>query len=167
VSDLLFGFPVRSPYNFMYDYSLLRVGAVLEDEGATLTCRRKKAPNASLLGSDDRPIDEGPLLAMLKGQTRETFGLSFSLDQEGLRAGGKAMVEARNDLGRALFAAGSGLTESRTSWRGWKRRRMPYGVHARPTDAPSPLPSANLRRAYAPSATGRSDRGSGPTRGQR
>ncbi|WP_019053417.1 ATP-binding protein [Sphingobium xenophagum] len=110
VSDLLFGFPVRSPYNFMYDYSLLRVGAVLEDEGATLACRRKKAPNASLLGPDDRPIDEGALLAMLRGQTRETFGLSFSLDQEGLRAGGKAMVEARNDLGRALFAAGSGLT---------------------------------------------------------
>jgi uncharacterized protein YhaN len=110
VSDLLFGFPIRSPYNFMYDYSLLRVGAVLEDEGATLAFRRRKAPNASLLGPDDRPIDEGALLAMLRGQTRETFGLSFSLDQEGLRAGGKAMVEARNDLGRALFAAGSGLT---------------------------------------------------------
>jgi len=30
VSDLLFGFPVRSPYNFLFDYSLLRVGAVLE-----------------------------------------------------------------------------------------------------------------------------------------
>jgi uncharacterized protein YhaN len=110
VSDLLFGFPGRSPYNFMYDYSLLRVGAILEDAGQTMACRRKKAPSGSLLGPDDKPMDEGPLLAMLRGQTRETFGLSFSLNQEGLRAGGKAMVEARNDLGRALFAAGSGLT---------------------------------------------------------
>lgn len=110
VSDLLFGFPSRSPYNFMYDYSLLRVGAVLEGEGHTMACRRKKATSGTLLGADDKPIDEGPLLAMLRGQTRETFGLSFSLNQEGLRAGGKAMVEARNDLGRALFAAGSGLT---------------------------------------------------------
>ena len=110
VSDLLFGFPGRSPYNFIYDYSLLRVGAVLEDEGRTLACRRKKGGSGTLLGPDDRPIDEGTLLAMLRGQTRETFGLSFSLDQDGLRAGGKAMVEARNDLGRALFAAGSGLT---------------------------------------------------------
>jgi uncharacterized protein YhaN len=110
VSDLLFGFPGRSPYNFLYDYSLLRVGAVLEDAGQTMSCRRKKSPNGSLLGPDDKPIDEGRLLAMLRGQTRETFGLSFSLDQDGLRAGGKAMVEARNDLGRALFAAGSGLT---------------------------------------------------------
>jgi uncharacterized protein YhaN len=110
VSDLLFGFPGRSPYNFMYDYSLLRVGAVLQDAGQKMSCRRKKSPNGSLLGLDDKPIDEGPLLAMLRGQTRETFSLSFSLNQEGLRAGGKAMVEARNDLGRALFAAGSGLT---------------------------------------------------------
>src|SRR3546814_14020349 len=47
---------------------------------------------------------------MLKGQTRETFSLSFSLDQDALRSGGKAMVEAKNDLGRTLFAAGSGLT---------------------------------------------------------
>ncbi|MGC8732772.1 MAG: AAA family ATPase, partial [Halothiobacillaceae bacterium] len=110
VSDLLFGFPVRSPYNFIFDYSLLRVGAILEDDGRTMSCRRKKATSGTFLGPDDKPIDEGPLLAMLRGQTRETFGLSFSLDQEGLRAGGKAMVEARNDLGRALFAAGSGLT---------------------------------------------------------
>lgn len=110
VSDLLFGFPTRSPYNFRYDYSLLRVGAVLEDDGRALACRRKKGTSGTLLGPDDRTLDEGTLLAMLRGQTRETFGLSFSLDQEGLRAGGRAMVEARNDLGRALFAAGSGLT---------------------------------------------------------
>ncbi|MEG8033565.1 AAA family ATPase [Sphingomonas aurantiaca] len=110
VSDLLFGFPSRSPYNFRYDYSLLRVGAVLEEDGKTLACRRKKGTTNTLLGPDDRALDDGTLRAMLRGQTRETFGLSFSLDQDGLRAGGRAMVEARNDLGRALFAAGSGLT---------------------------------------------------------
>jgi uncharacterized protein YhaN len=110
VSDLLFGFPVRSPYNFLYDYSLLRVGAVIEDDGRTLACRRKKGTSGTLIDADDRPLDEGALLAMLRGQTRETFRLSLSLDQAGLRAGGQAMVEARDDLGRALFAAGSGLT---------------------------------------------------------
>lgn len=110
VSDLLFGFPTRSPFNFIYDYSLLRVGAVLEEEDKSLLCRRKKGTASTLLDVDDRPLDEGALVAMLRGQTRETFGLSFSLNQEGLRDGGRAMVEARNDLGRALFAAGSGLT---------------------------------------------------------
>lgn len=110
VSDLLFGFLPRSPYAFIYDYSLLRIGAALEDAGQKMSCRRKKSPSGSLLGPDDKPIDEGPLLAMLRGQTRETFSLAFSLNQERLRAGGRAMVEARDDLGRALFAAGSGLT---------------------------------------------------------
>ena len=33
VSDLLFGFLGRSPYNFLYDYSLLRVGAVPGAQG--------------------------------------------------------------------------------------------------------------------------------------
>lgn len=32
VSDLLFGFPMRSPFNFRFDYALLRVGAVLEED---------------------------------------------------------------------------------------------------------------------------------------
>ncbi|RJF90317.1 ATP-binding protein [Sphingomonas cavernae] len=110
VSDLLFGFPVRSPYNFLFDYSLLRVGAVLEDSGATLACRRKKGSAGTLLDANEAVIDDAPLRAMLKGQTRETFGLSFSLNQDALRSGGRAMVEAKNDVGRALFAAGSGLT---------------------------------------------------------
>lgn len=110
VTDLLFGFPVRSPYNFLFDYSLLRVGAVLQDGGATLECRRKKGTSGTLLGPDDAAIDETPLAAMLRGQTRDMFGLSFSLNQVALRSGGKAMVEAKNDVGRTLFAAGSGLT---------------------------------------------------------
>jgi uncharacterized protein YhaN len=110
VSDLLFGFPQRSPYNFVYDYSLLRVGAALEEDGRTLVCRRKKGASGTLLNGNDATMDDSLLAGMLKGQTRETFSLSFSLDQLALRSGGKAMVEARNDLGRTLFAAGSGLT---------------------------------------------------------
>ena len=110
VSDLLFGFPVRSPYNFLFDYSLLRVGAEIEDGGTLLTCRRKKGTTNTLLDASDAIIDEAPLRLMLRGQTRETFGLSFSLNQDALRSGGRAMVEAKNDVGRTLFAAGSGLT---------------------------------------------------------
>jgi len=91
VSDLLFGFPTRSPYNFLFDYALLRVGATLEDGSQVLHCRRKKGTNATLLDDTDAAIDEAPLVAMLKGQTRETFNLSFSLDQDGLRKGGRAM----------------------------------------------------------------------------
>ncbi len=109
VSDLLFGFPIRSPYNFIFDYALLRVGAVLEEDERIFACRRKKGTSGTLIDSEDRPLDDGLLLAMLRGQTRETFGLSFSLDHSALRAGGQAMVSAKDDAGRALFAAGSGM----------------------------------------------------------
>ncbi|MGA1797628.1 AAA family ATPase [Sphingomonas sp. 4RDLI-65] len=110
VSDLLFGFGKRTPYNFLFDNAMLRVGAELEDDGRTLFCRRRKRDSASLVDADEQPIDEGDLLAMLRGQTRETFRLAFSLDQDGLRDGGRAMVTAKNDVGQALFAASSGLT---------------------------------------------------------
>ena len=54
VSDLLFGFPTRSPYNFRFDYSLLRVGAVLEDDGSLLACRRRKSGTTLIDGADRR-----------------------------------------------------------------------------------------------------------------
>src|SRR4051812_8273338 len=59
VSDLLFGFQTRSPYNFLFDYSLLRVGATLEDDGRTLACRRKKGTTGTLIDAGDRLLDEG------------------------------------------------------------------------------------------------------------
>lgn len=110
ISDLLFGFPLRSPYNFRFDYPLLRVGAVLEEDGQRLACRRRKTRDHSLIDASEQPLDEGMLSALLHGLNRESFGAGFSLDQAGLRRGGEAMVQASDDLGQALFAAGSGLT---------------------------------------------------------
>jgi len=110
VSDLLFGIPQRSPYNFRFDYALMRIGAVLEEGDQRLACRRRKTRDQSLVDAQDQPLDEGQLFAMLHGLSRETFRSGFSLDQAGLRRGGEAMVKANDDLGQALFAAGSGLT---------------------------------------------------------
>jgi len=111
IADLLFGFPLRSPFNFRFDYPLLRVGAVLEEDGQRLACRRRKTRDHSLVDAADQPLDEGRLSALLHGLTRDSFATGFSLDQAGLRRGGAAMVQASDDLGQALFAAGSGLTD--------------------------------------------------------
>lgn len=111
ISDLLFGFPQRSPFNFRFDYALLRIGAVLEEDGQRLACRRRKTRDHSLVDAVEQPLDEGRLSALLHGLNRETFGAGFSLNQAGLRRGGEAMVQATDDLGQALFAAGSGLTD--------------------------------------------------------
>ncbi len=110
VSDLLFGFEARSRYNFQFSNPLLRIGAVLEEDGRTLAIRRRKANAGSLVDAADQPLDDGPLIALLHGQTRDSFRLAFSLDHQRLREGGRAIVQAKDDVGQALFAAGSGLT---------------------------------------------------------
>jgi len=111
VTDLLFGFEARSRYNFRFDYPLLRIGAEIEEDGSSLAIRRRKTNVGSLVDEADRPIDEGPLAAMLHGQTRDGFRLAFSLDHVRLREGGRAIVQAKDDVGQALFAAGSGMTD--------------------------------------------------------
>ncbi|WP_287088863.1 AAA family ATPase, partial [Mesorhizobium sp.] len=40
--DLLFGIEERSRYNFLHDYSSMRIGGLLEFEGQTLAVSRTK-----------------------------------------------------------------------------------------------------------------------------
>ena len=108
VGDLLFGFPSRISQAYRFDASLLRVGGVLE-QGSQQTQVRRKRGRGSLMDGQDSSIDEAVLTGMLHGQTRETFHSAWSLDHSLLRAGGQAIVTAKNDIGQALFAAGSGL----------------------------------------------------------
>jgi uncharacterized protein YhaN len=109
VGDLLFGFPHSTAYDFRFDAPLLRVGATLEHAGQTLALRRRKGKKDTLLDVSEAPIGEGPLTAMLQGFSAESFRISHSLDHHRLRDGGRAILNARDDVGEALFAAGSGL----------------------------------------------------------
>jgi uncharacterized protein YhaN len=109
VGDLLFGFPNSTGYDFRFAAPLLRVGGALEHAGQTLALRRRKGKKDTLLDDADKPIGEGPLLAMLQGFSAEAFRMSHSLDHLRLRNGGRAILAAKDDVGQALFAAGSGL----------------------------------------------------------
>lgn len=109
ISDLLFEFGHTTTFDFLHDKQLLRVGAVLSKDGSELACRRKKGRSGTLIDSQERPLDEGLLAAFLAGQTKDSFHRMFSLDHTRLREGGKAILEARDDVGQAIFAAGSGL----------------------------------------------------------
>jgi uncharacterized protein YhaN len=109
IADLLFGFPHAAAYDFQFDKVLLRVGGVIEGGGATSTYRRKRGRTGTLLDDDEQPLDEGPLANLLAGQTRDSFHRAFSLDHARLREGGRAILDAKDDVGQAIFAAGSGL----------------------------------------------------------
>ncbi|RWE28200.1 MAG: hypothetical protein EOS77_26885 [Mesorhizobium sp.] len=107
--DLLFGIEERSRYNFLHDYSSMRIGGLLEFEGQTLAVSRTKSRSNSLHDAEGRPLSEIAISAHLAGLSRDAYSSMFSLDDETLEAGGKAILESRGDLGKLLFTASAGL----------------------------------------------------------
>lgn len=109
ISNLLFGFPHITTFDFRHDKQLLRVGAVIQANGEPFACRRKKGRTGTLLDGEERILDEGRLTALLAGYSSDSFQRMFSLDHERLRQGGEAILQAQDDVGQAIFVAGSGL----------------------------------------------------------
>ncbi|MCA1437974.1 AAA family ATPase [Bradyrhizobium sp. BRP20] len=112
IEDLLFGIPGQSSRNFLHENAALRIGAALERDGALLSVRRRKGNKDTLLGPDDLPIaaGDGLLAPLLGGMDRAFFCRMFCLDHERLRAGGRDITQAKDDIGAALFAAGAGVS---------------------------------------------------------
>ncbi|MDZ4065058.1 MAG: AAA family ATPase [Coriobacteriia bacterium] len=115
IEDLFFGIPHNSPFNFIHDYSSLRIGMVLEADGKTLEVRRRKGNRDTLLTPDDVPVagGEGALGAFLASADRAFFTRMFSLDHRRLREGGREILEARDEVGQMLFSAGAGIADLR------------------------------------------------------
>ncbi|MER9856294.1 MULTISPECIES: AAA family ATPase [unclassified Mesorhizobium] len=107
--DLLFGIEERSRYNFLHEYSAMRIGGVLELGGAEHTFTRTKQRTNSLLNATGQPVSEMAISAHLAGLSRDAYETMFSLDDETLEAGGKSILESRGDLGKLLFTASAGL----------------------------------------------------------
>lgn len=107
--DLLFGIEERSRYNFLHEYSAMRIGGVLELGSAEHTFTRTKQRTNSLLNTTGQPVSEMAIGAYLAGLSRDAYETMFSLDDETLEAGGKSILESRGDLGKLLFTASAGL----------------------------------------------------------
>jgi uncharacterized protein YhaN len=112
VCDLLFGIETRSPYNFLHDYSDLRIGAEVEArDGRTLRFWRRKGRLNTLLAEDGTSLPDDALRQFLGAHVdRNLFQGLFGLDHGRLRQGGDDILQARGEIGRMLFEAGSGLT---------------------------------------------------------
>ena len=115
IEDLLFGIPNRSPYNFLHDYKTMRIGAMLENGADRLEFRRRKGKRETILGPDGLPMagGEGLLGPFLGGADRAFFDRMFNLRHDRLAEGGRAIIEAKDDVGQMLFSAGAGLSDLR------------------------------------------------------
>ena len=144
IEDMLFGIPERSPYNFLHGYEAMRVGGMLENEGDCFEFLRRKTRRDMILGTDGDPLpgDERLLAPFLGGADRVYFDRMFNLSHSRLAEGGNAIIEAKDDVGQMLFAAGTGLADLRERlkelegeadelWAPRKSKKLYYQAQAR------------------------------------
>ncbi len=110
---LFYGIPTQCPDAFVHPYPQLRIGAVVQDEqGEPLHVIRRKGVKDTLRGEDDTAVIAPAQLARLLAGIDETqFRLRFGIDHQELVRGGDDLVHGGGELGRALFAAGAGLSD--------------------------------------------------------
>jgi chromosome segregation protein len=111
ISDLLFGFPHQTPYDFRHDSRSLRIGARLTlRDGATLAFRRRKGRERTLVDAADAALPDDLLAPVLGAVTRDMFRAEFGLTAQGLRDGGRELAKAGGRLSEALAASSAGVS---------------------------------------------------------
>jgi chromosome segregation protein len=113
ISDLLFGYKAKDhPYTFLHPKPLLG-GRIRRDDGAVLEfVRQRSNRGAGLVSPDQRAaLDDGALAAFLLGVGKDEFERLHSLNHARLRDGGAELLKPDSDIGRKLFAAGTGLDD--------------------------------------------------------
>jgi Uncharacterized conserved protein len=118
IGALLFGIPQQTPDNFLHDYAVLGIAAVLiRQDGSRLTFMRRKGRQKTLLPWNEslseevsiQALAENELQAFLEPLDDAQFHSMFGLNHDRLVQGGKDILEGQGDLGPALFEAGTGM----------------------------------------------------------
>ena len=111
----LFGIPERTPDAFLHPYPRLRVGGTLQsgDGNALAFIRRKGRGNTLRRGDDETVAAETELQQILGGVDADAFSTLFGIDHSELVRGGEEIISGGGDLGRTIFAAGSGMVHLR------------------------------------------------------
>ena len=107
----LFGFPARTDDDFLHSYQNLRVGGLLVNrDGETLACIRRKGNNNTLRDHEDSAVLPPESLAkFLPKLDEKQFLRMFGIDHDTLREGGEELARGGGESGQALFASASGL----------------------------------------------------------
>lgn len=111
VGELLFGFDRTTPYNFHHDYADLLLGAVLRNGRTAEAVQRIKKTRDTLRRPDGSVLPDGHLAPLLGAMDKATLARELALDHAALVAGGRRLLENRDDLSRLLFEAASGIAD--------------------------------------------------------
>lgn len=112
ISELLFGMPHSSPLAFLHPQSDLRLGAMIEMNGAaggeTFAFHRSKSRKSSLSAPNGDALSIDALAPFL-GAAKRFFEQMYCLDHDALRRGGEAILDASSDVGQVLFQSAAGI----------------------------------------------------------
>ena len=121
IGDFLFGIPGQSGQNWRFDYSALRLRAVIEHDGDTLDLVRRKGTRNTLLNPDDSPASDDTLARWLVGLDRSAFERMYGLDHDKLRKGGANILEGREEAAQIVLEAGTGIAGIGETLKGYNR----------------------------------------------
>ena len=108
---LLYGFPLREPYDFQHQRKNLRVSGLLETPEGLRSFTRLSTRNASLVDANGTPLPESALSTHLGGLSLDDYRNLLCLDDETIERGGEDIANARGDIGRLLFSAAAGVAD--------------------------------------------------------
>ena len=77
--------------------------------GPSSPSQRRKGNKETLLNPDGIAIPDATLAPYLDGMDADGFNTMFGLDHEGLRAGGRALLDAHGDVAGSIFGAASAM----------------------------------------------------------
>ena len=109
ISDLLFGIENRSRFDFLHDKKEMRIGAELETPETKIEFYRLKRNKHPLYDPQNNVLPDDALAPFTGNADRTSFEREFCLDHTRLAAGGQSILNAKDDVGRMLFEASSGV----------------------------------------------------------
>ena len=123
LEDFLFGIPARTKFNFLHSYDDLQIGATIRHDGTTFTAVRHKGNANTLKNSDRSAIPDADRICSryLSYSDRDFYIRMFSLDHRRLREGGESILDAGEDIGKAIFSASSGLSGLHEKLKSWEQ----------------------------------------------
>ncbi len=113
IHQMFYGIEVRSPDNFLHPHSKMRIGVKLQhSDGSELGFVRRKGRVNTLRTEDDKELlDESLLNRFLGGVNADIFSSLFGISHDELIRGGEEIIRGGGNIGEALFAAGSGISD--------------------------------------------------------
>jgi uncharacterized protein YhaN len=113
-SDLLFGFPERTPAAYRFAPNLLKLrGRLSYGAGDEIEVVRRKGRKNTLTTPDGEPLPDDALAEALAGLDQPVYETMFALTHERLRLGAQALLDANGELGQVLFGAALGTRSVR------------------------------------------------------